>query len=251
MTSKNRLFIVTAIILLMGVAMFASFGRSLFSMNTPQVVLPTPGAGPGDDPGSESPAQTYQRVEVTTQTVTGVVATLTRPSSYYRELTVETFWNGGSSTSQVQAWIDGGWSHIRQVMPSGAVRHDLTGGGELYYWYDGSAQYQRAPADERSSDLAQHIPTYETVLDLSPHEITAAGYEARGDLPCIFVEVSRPGQLQRFWVSVDNGLLVCAESEENGQLIYRMTAYSPVQSPCPADASFSLPNGEALHTVGE
>ena len=251
MTSKNRLFIVTAIILLMGIAMFASFGRSLFATNTPQVILPTPGAGPEDPSGSEGPGQTYQRVEVTTQTVTGVVATLSRPSSYYRELTVETFWTGGSSTSQVQAWVDGGWSHSRQVMPSGAVRHDLTGGEELYYWYDGSAQYEQAPADERSSDLAQHIPTYETVLSLAPYEITSAGYETRGELPCIFVEVSRPKQLQRFWVSVDSGLLVSAESEENGQLVYRMTSYSPVQSPCPAEASFALPNGEVLHTVGE
>ena len=183
--------------------------------------------------------------------MTGVVATLSRPASYYRELTVETFWTGGSSTSQVQAWIDGGWSHSRQVMPSGAVRHDLTGGEALYYWYDGSAQYEQTPADDRSSDLAQHIPTYETVLDLAPHEITSAGYETRGELPCIFVEVSRPKQLQRFWVSVDSGLLVSAESEENGQLVYRMTSYSPVQSPCPAEASFVLPNGEVLHTVGE
>lgn len=251
MTSKNRLFIVAAIVLLMGAAMFASFGRSLFAMNTPQVVLPSPGAGSEADPGPDGPEQTYQRVEVTPQTVTGVVATLARPSSYYRELTVETFWTGGSSSSQVQAWIDGGWSHIRQVMPSGAIRHDLTGEAVLYYWYDGSAQYGRTPADERSSDLAQHIPTYETVLDLSPHEITAAGYETRGDLPCIFVEVSRSKQLQRFWVSVDNGLLVSAESEEDGQLIYRMTAYSLVQSPCPADASFALPSGDVLHTVGE
>ena len=81
--------------------------------------------------------------------------------------------------------------------------------------------------------------------------ITGAGYETRGELPCVYVEVRRSGQLQRFWVSVDNGLLVSAESEEDGQLIYRMTAYTPVQSPCPSDASFALPGGEVLHTVGE
>ena len=41
------------------------------------------------------------------------------------------------------------------------------------------------------------------------------------------------------------------EMEEEEQLVYRMTAYSPVQSPCPADTRFSLPDGEVLHTVGE
>ena len=253
MTSKNRLFIVAAIVVLMAAAMRASFGRSLFALKTPQVVLPSSSAGPGDISGGDDPGQNYQRVEVTTETVTSVVATLARPSSYYRELTVETFWPGGSATAQVQTWTDSGWSHSRQTLPSGAVRHDLTDGEDLYYWYDGSQQYERARGDERSSDLAQHIPTYETVLDLDPQEITAAGYETRGDLPCVYVEVqlSRSRQIQRFWVSVDNGLLVSAESEEEGELIYRMTAYSLVQSPCPSGVSFALPDGTVLHTVGE
>ena len=251
MTSKNRLFIVAAIILLMGVAMFASLGRSLFTLRTPEVVLPSSSAGTGDSSGSGDPGQNYQRVEVTTETVAGVVSTLSRPASYYRELTVETFWSGGSAGSQVQVWADGGWSHSRQLMPSGVVRHDLTGEGTLYYWYDGSSLYKQAPADERSSDLAQHIPTYEAVLELDPKEIAAAGYENRGELPCVYVEVRRSRQIQRFWVSVDSGLLVSAEAEENGQLVYRMTAYTPPQTPCPADGRFALPDGTVLHRIGE
>lgn len=253
MEQKNRLLIAAAIVVLIAGAMLTSFGRSLFVRSTPQVVLPSSSASPSGPSGSETPGQSYQRVEVTTQTVTGVVATLSRPTSYYRELTVETFWEGGSSSAQVQVWNDGGWSHSRQALPSGVVRHDLTDGKELYYWYEGSQQYERAPADEKSSDLAQHIPTYETVLELEPDEIIAAGYESRGDLPCVLVEVRREKsrQLQRFWVSADSGLLVSAETEEDGTLIYRMTAYSPIQSPCPSDGRFALPDGEILHTVGE
>lgn len=242
-----------AIILIMAAAMLASFGRVLFAADTPKVILPSSSAGPGDISGSGGQEQDYQRVEVTTQTVTGVVATLARPASYYRTLTAETFWEGGSSSVQVQVWADGGWSHSRQTLPSGAVRHDLTGEDTLYYWYDGSTQYRQAPADERSSDLAQRIPTYETVLELEPEDIVSAGYETRGELPCIFVEVRPKGsrQLQRFWISVENGLLASAETEEDGQLVYRMTAYSPVQTPCPADGSFALPDGEVLHRPGD
>ena len=253
MEQKNRLVIVVAIVALIVGAIFASFGRVLFAAKTPEVILPSGSAGETDPPGAVSQEYNYQRVEVTPQTVQGVVATLARPSSYYRTLTVETFWEGGSSGTQVQVWADGGWSHSVQTLPSGVVRHDLTDGDTLYYWYDGAQQYQTAPADERSSDLAQHIPTYETVLELDPGEITAAGYELRGDLPCILAEVRPAGSalLQRFWVSVDSGLLVSAESEEDGQLVYRMTAYTPVQSPCPADGSFALPDGKVLHRVGE
>ena len=252
MEQKNRLMIVAAIVALMVVAIVASFGRVLFTAKTPEVILPSSSAGTGDLSGTGSQEQDYQRVEVTTQTVTGVVATLSRPASYYRELTVETVWTGGSSAAQVQVWADNGWSHSIQTLPSGVVRHDLTGEDTVYYWYDGAQQYETAPADRKSSDLAQHIPTYETVLELEPDEITDAGYELRGDLPCILIEVQRSGSglLQRFWVSVNNGLLVSAESEQDGQLVYRMTAYSPVQSPCPPDASFTLPDGEVLHSAG-
>ena len=251
MEQKNRLIIVIAIIALIAAAMIASFGRVIFAANTPDVILPSSSEGPVSPSGPEGQGHSYQRVEVTTQTVTGVVATLARPASYYRELTVETLWPGGSATAQVQVWADGGWSHVRQTLPSGVVRHDLTGEDTLYYRYDGSKTYAQTPADEKSSDLAQHIPTYETVLDLEPNEISAAGYEIRGDLPCILVEVPSGSQgMRRFWVSVDSGLLVSAEVEEEGQLVYRMTAYSPVQSPCPADGSFSLPDGTILHTIG-
>lgn len=233
--------------------MFTSFGLNFFALNTPQVVLPTSSVGLGNGSASTGPDQSYLRVEVTPQTVAGVVATLARPESYYRELTVETFWPEGSSFSQVQTWQDGGWSHVRQTMPSGVVRHDLTGEGVLYYWYDGFQSYGQTPADERSSDLAQHIPTYETVLELDPSHIISAGYERKGDLPCVYVEVRPQGghTLERYWVSVDNGLLVAAELEEDGQVVYQMSAWTPVQSPCPAGAHFTLPGGEVLYQAQE
>lgn len=65
------------------------------------------------------------------------------------------------------------------------------------------------------------------------------------------VEVRSKGTdlLERYWVSVDSGLLVSAESERDGALRYRMTAYSPVQSPCPPSASFQLPDGTTLHNT--
>lgn len=234
-------------------AMFTSFGRSLFALNTPSVVLPdgNGGGGGGASSGAQSSSSLYQKVEVTPQTVQNVIATLTRSDSYFREITVETLWTGGSSFSSVQVWADGGWSHVRQVLPSYTIRHDLVGEGSLYYWYEGSQLYKTTPADGRSSDLAQHIPTYETVLALDPDSITAAGYELRGDLPCVYMEVRLhdPELLERYWISVDSGLLVSAETEQDGQLVYRLTAYSPITAPCPANASFSLPDGTVLHTV--
>lgn len=250
MDSKKRLAIAIAITCLIVAAIFASFGRSLFFVQIPSITLADVNEG-GDASGSSGvqDGDQYWQVAVTPETVQSIVATLSRPDSYYRELTVETLWSGGSYASPVQYWEDGGWAHTRQVLASGAVRHDLTGPETAYYWYEGSTAWGTFPADERSSDLAQHIPTYETVLELDPESITGAGYELRGSLPCVYVEVQEEsGALERYWVSTDSGLLISAERELNGVLVYRMTAYSQIQAPCPATASFALPDGQVLHT---
>ena len=251
MDSKRRLAIAIAIILLIVAAIFASFGRSLFFVQIPSITLSDVNEGSDSSQGSGTQEEArYWQVSVTPETVQSVIATLTRPDSYYRELTVETLWTGGSYSSLVQYWEDGGWSHTRQTLSSGAVRHDLAGPETAYYWYEGSDRWNAFPADRQSRDLAQHIPTYETVLALEQDEIVGAGYELRGAYPCVYVEVQRQeAALERYWISTDNGLLISAERTVNGSLVYRMTAYSPVQSPCPADASFALPDGEVLHTI--
>ena len=240
-----------AIICLIVAAILASFGRSLLFVQIPSISLADVNDG-ADASSSEDPQEgdQYWQVAVTPETVQSIVATLVRPDSYARKLTVETFWSGGSYTAQVQYWEEGGWSHTRQTMASGAVRHDLVGPETSYYWYEGSAVWQSFPADGQSSDLAQRIPTYETVLDLEPDDITGTGYELRGSYPCVYVEVQQEtGALERYWISTDNGLLISAEREVNGALVYRMTAYAPVQTPCPPDASFALPDGEELYAV--
>lgn len=256
MEQKNRLIIAIIVTVLVVAAMFTSFGRSLFTKDIPQIVLPSPGSSQSSSsPGSSSvgPDGQLQRVEVTPATVQSVIASLSRSSSYYRELSVESFWGETSSSStSVQAWVDGGWSHISQTLPSGLVRHDLVGEGQVYYWYEGDQTWRTAPADELSADLAQHIPTYETVLALDPQTITGTGYEQKGELPCIYVQVqgSVAGYEERYWVSVDSGLLVAAETLEDSKLVYRMTAFTPISSPCPVQAdTFALPDGTSMHTM--
>ena len=252
MDSKNRLAIAIAITCLIVVAMFASFGRSLFLVNIPSVSLAqlNEDTSEGGDSSAQGQDDQFWQVDVTPETVQSIVASLSRPESYYRELTVETLWSDGSHSTSVQFWQDGDWSHTRQILPSGAVRHDLTGEDTTYYWYEGSESYRSVPADEYSADLTQHIPTYEDVLDLDKDTITQTGYERRDVWPCVYLQVQVSDTVvERYWISTDTGLLVSAEREQNGQLVYRMTAYTQVQTPCPTTASFALPDGTELHTV--
>lgn len=251
MDQKNRVIFSMAVILLIFAALIISFGRSLFRTETPNVSLPALDIAAPDSPGQsgQEDADPEQLVAVTPQTVQSVIATLARTDSYYREVTIERFWTGGASSTTAQVWLDQDWSHIRQQLPSGSVRHDLVGPDTVYYWYDGSSRYRKSSTDEYSADLAQYVPTYETVLDLDPASITAAGYELKNEVPCIYVESvdEHSANLKQYWVSVDNGLLVCAELRREDEVCYRMSA-AAIQSPCPASASFQLPDGTVLHT---
>ena len=249
MDSKKRLAIALAITCLIVVAIFASFGRSLFFVQIPSITLAdVDGAESSSSGGSGGQeGDQYWQVAVTPETVQSVVATLSRPDSYYRELTVETLWSGGSYSSTVQYWEDSGWSHIRQTLASGAVRHDLVGAETAYYWYEGSSTWNSFPADERSADLSQHIPTYEEVLELEPERIVEAGFGERDGMSCIYVEtdIDELGYLERYWISTDNGLLVGAETEKEGQIVLSMT--STEADVLQQEGNFTLPDGTVLY----
>ncbi len=70
MEPKNRLLIAITVIVLIVAAMFTSFGRNLFALNTPSVVLPNVnGDGQtGDVSGPQTGLELYQAVEGTPQT---------------------------------------------------------------------------------------------------------------------------------------------------------------------------------------
>ncbi len=249
MEQKNRLLIALAITGLMAVAIFTSFGRGFFTKSIPEIVLPAPDTSQSSSSSVPSPSASdqVQRVEVKVDTVQSVIASLDRSPSYFREVELQSFWTPEhSTTTTVRTWVDDGWTRTTQILPSGLIRHDIVGDGTLYYWYDGERSWRTAPADNCSADLAQHIPTYETVLTLDPRSITDAGYQLCGDQPCIYVQVKGEvaGYEDRYWISVDNGLLIQAETLEEGALIYRMTSFSPIQSLGAADMErFVLPDG--------
>lgn len=240
--------VITIVIL---IAVFSGFWLTLFWKETPEVVLPaadpTATQVPPDD--DELGAGGDILVEVDPQTVQAVVATLSRPESYYREITRETFWGeDGVATSTAQVWVDGGYTRIDSQLPDGTVEHTIVGGGKRYRWYDDQWSYYSVDAGEDDADLMQRIPTYEDILALDIADITATGYEAKGDLGCIYVETAQDvsGYRERYWVSVDQGLLVAAETVKDEQVVLRISAYS-VEIPVRDGTGFTLPNGTVLH----
>ena len=187
-----------------------------------RVVLPdtnTSAEGGGDLP-AEGGALTV--VEVTPETVQAAIATLHRPAAYSRSMTVEYLWNGGSNTAEITASVSGGWSRTDRTLPDGQTRHAITNGETTYIWYNSEADVFTGPAGEISPDAEQTIPTYEDVLALPPEQIAQADYRMVSDVRCIYVETAEDdwGYVQRYWVSVDTGLLAVAERLQDGETIY-------------------------------
>lgn len=247
MERRNQNILIGLIGLVIVIAVFSSFGLALFTAPTPTITLPT--AAPSETPGGGSIDQGEgTRVEITPATVQSTIEALSRIGSYYR--TVTTSLEGAVNTAQV--WVDGGWTRSDLSLYSGVTVHTLIGDGTVWRWYGSDPTVVTWDAEEDAVDVeSQRIPTYEDVLALEPSAITFAGYGERDGFLCIYVEVDVPelGQKERYWVSTENGLLVAAETEVEGAVVWTMSTSVP-EIPVPADASFILPDGTPLHQVG-
>lgn len=248
MERRNRNLLIVLIGAVIALAVFSSFGLPFFAGPTAQIVLPTP-APTAQTGGDQTDQAGGVRVDVTPRTVQSVIAALSRLESYSR--TVTTTLEGTQTTARV--WVDGGWTRTDLSLPGGLTAHTIVGEGTLWRWYGSDRRAVSWPADDASADVeGQRVPTYEDVLALDVDTITAAGYEDKNGQPCVYAEVTvaELDQRERYWVSADNGLLAAAEIETGGEVVWSMTAGAP-EVPVPAAASFALPDGTVLHTVGE
>lgn len=249
MGEKSRIKFIVIIALILAAAIVYSFSVSHFQ-GTPDVSLAEPEASPNTRPGEQALPEDTVLVEVTPDTVQSVIRTLDRYSSYRRMVTAE-YLSGGETIGVLTAVVevDGGWTRCDVMEQGGRAEHTIVGNDMRWLWYDESQDYAELPAGKEAPDLAQRLPTYENVLALDQDDITAAGYELRGDLPCVYVEVfqSELQYRERYWVSVESGLLVAAETIKEGETVYRMNSYQ-VESPL-SDArdSFTLPDGTVLY----
>lgn len=248
MERNNRTILVVLIAVVIAVAVFSSFGLPLFAGPTATIVLPTP--VPPETKGPDNMEQAGGvRVAVTPETVQNVIAVMDRLESYSRAVT--TTLEGSSAIAYV--WVDGAWTRADMDLSSGLTIHTIVGEDRLWRWYNGEENVVSWAADSSSMDMeGQRIPTYEDVLALDRDAITAAGYEEKNGESCVYVEVAVPqlSQVERYWVSESTGLLWAAETAVDGTVVWSMTASAP-EVPVSPLASFQLPDGTVLHTVGE
>lgn len=211
-------------------------------IDTVPVILPAESEGSGDvglRPGESDESHT---IAVTTDTVQAVIRTLSRAPNYSRTLTVESFWEGGSSSRSISVWARG--DAVKMVVSEGdsAAKNILIDGDEKWIWYSGSDEVFYGYAAEAEADEYQTLLSYEDVLEMDPSNITDAGYIRLEDEMCIYVRYTAGdfGYDNVCYVSVASGLLVGSEIYDGGALIYRMSSTAPDIS-TPDDSIFTRP----------
>lgn len=252
MKQKNNTILVLMIGVTFLVGVLTSFGMpALSGGRTPEVVLPDVSESMGEESIWKSENAALLPVEITPETVQEVIKTLHRPTSYYRELTTTLLGRDQkAAASTVQVWEDGGYSKITILDPDGTMHHRLLDGKKMYIWFERDTTWFETTVTDDTADRAQQIPTYEDILQAEKSQIVQTGYEKKNGKDCILVAVKIPkfDYLERYWVETATGLLIAAESEENGSVFYKMSESETV-IPLTQDVSFTLPNGKELHRV--
>lgn len=210
------------------------------------IVLPEQIIEPGKD-DEESSSDNFNTLSISPRTVQAAISTLSRPATYQRTQTVETFWHNGSSSSVYEVAVNGDTTRIDTTLVDSSSYHILMNTRTAAVWYDDETNWATLNAAEFTSDSQQRMPTYETVLDLSVSSIAQAMYCEKDGIWCIFVQTRRniAGYSEKYWISAQSGLLYAAERLSNDTLIYRFTATEP-QNEAPAASRFLLPDGSML-----
>ena len=235
MKRRSKLLIIVLLALTAAVIVYALFFMGQ-GVETSAVAMPTSGASDGVE-STDSPG--YNEARLTTSNVQAVLAELSRAENYSAILTIEDHWDGGSASQELHVWVSGGRVRIRGSA-GGSSRNILVADGTLYIWSDSVSGVYSAPYSQ-NTDIWMRSLTYEDVLDLPVDRITDASYEQFSGTDCIYVQYNDGSNnyVNRIYVSVSTGLLMGAETIENGELIYRM--YSTVDLSTPEDGLFTPP----------
>lgn len=210
----------------------------------PEIILPDVQPPVSDSTDTDSDSAPLS-AEVSPETVQAVIATLSRPDSYSRTLTILSAWDGGSTQYRISAWVKGDRQRLSVECDSWSyTKNILITDEEISIWYgsDSSHRYTAARSfpggAEQLGDEVSMIPTYEDILALDADRITRAEYtERNGWKIMVSSQDEVTGYIWDYYVSIDTGLLEAAEARDGDRTVYLMEA-GAAELNAPDDALF-------------
>lgn len=174
----------------------------------------------------QSPGDQASLVEITVQNVQNVIRTLDRPSAYYMKAESILSYGDESRVTVAEQWLSTGRCVVRtEDSLTDRVLCSITDREGVAIWYEGEDEVLTGGAAAfLQQDMLAGIPTYEDVLSLTHGSIIAASYVPWNEELCILVEVYDPAleYTLRYYISVESGMLVHAETYTGGALVYSM-----------------------------
>ena len=256
MSSKRVRFVAIAGAAFVALVVIISLLVAKISQDTLYMALPETQAGSSDtQSGGSDTDDEIVRVEVTTETVQAVIATMQRPVSYWRQVQVTNYYGDESAVYDIEVCVLEQAKSV-EITGAGYTKNIILAGDMLYVWEDGEQDYYEAALDasedsDRLVDMYQMILTYEDVLEVEASQITDAGYgELNGEM-CIVVGyiTQQLGYKTTCYISVEKGLVIAAEQYDADELIYSMSS-SDFTTEIQDDSPFDLPDGaNVLDTV--
>lgn len=235
----------------MAAALLLSFFDFSFSGKS-QGHITLPGDAPpemGVDPEEYvSNLEMLQAVEIDRGNIKRLIAAMHRPEQYHLAASTTIYYSGGQSTTAAESYVSGGRSRSVIYDAGGAVRRHLLRSGEaLYIWRAGASDYYTGRVGSFTDDDLIYIPTYERILELAEEDILSADFSLYNEVYCIVVEAmdGRSGCRNLYYISVEDGLLVGAQSFEGETLVYALSA-EILDFPQQEGDLFVLPDGTAV-----
>lgn len=187
-----------------------------------------------------------EKVEVDKSNIKLIIEALQRPETYHISANSTIYYSGGQSSMAAEGYIYGSTSRTI-VYGDGTRQNCLIDGEIVYIWPEGLATYYSGKKGDFSEDDYIYIPTYEKILSFEDDAILNADYSLYNDRYCLYVEVYEElsGYRSLYYISVENGLLIGAQSFEGEELVYSLSC-DVLDMPESFGDIFTLPDGRVI-----
>lgn len=188
---------------------------------------------------------TLTDADITLENVQQVIQDLRRPEAYSVAIDNTVFWDQDWSTCQVNQYVRDGVCLTEYLDTTQEIeRYEMIVDDVYYSWREGRKKYHKSSTGTVTADQTAMIPTYETIVDTDPSELTDAGLRTVNNVPCIYCVVVDPlsGYTITYSVSTVTGLLVQAEYSREDEIV-RNVSITAVNMETPEDELFELPDG--------